>query len=353
MKKVNLVAIAIDCSSSMSTIRYDTEQAFREMLRVLREQARSFNQETFVTVVGFADTAYTILPLMNIQKINENTFSYHVNGWTALFDGAGLAIDNLLNHDLKLPRNSDISNLVLVYTDGFENKSTQVNADTLKSRIRYMDLLGNWTLAFQLPPGQAKDFSNKFGISLENIREWEATRDGIAQAKLATVSATADFYQARESGAKAMRSFYKPVTTDLSKVAVAQVKCKLDDLSHRLKSYNVEKESVVREFTEGKTKRPYVLGQTYYQLMKREEIQPNKAILIVENGKKAIWGGDGARDMLGLPKDTYAKVVPGNHANYDIYVQSTSVNRKLPRGTKVLIDTKQTVSMRPTWVEVK
>lgn len=31
-----------------------------------------------------------------------------------------------------------------------------------------------------------------------------------------------------------------------------------------------------------------------------------------------------------------AQVKPGNHANFDIFVQSTSFNRKLVRGTKLL-----------------
>jgi hypothetical protein len=41
--------------------------------------------------------------------------------------------------------------------------------------------------------------------------------------------------------------------------------------------------------------------------------------------------------MIGLPANADAKVEPGNHANYDIFVQSTSVNRKLPRGTKLIV----------------
>jgi hypothetical protein len=57
----------------------------------------------------------------------------------------------------------------------------------------------------------------------------------------------------------------------------------------------------------------------------------------MEKGSKAIYGGNAARSLIGLPYGAEAKVEPGNHANYDIFVQSTSTNRKLVRGTKLLV----------------
>lgn len=40
--------------------------------------------------------------------------------------------------------------------------------------------------------------------------------------------------------------------------------------------------------------------------------------------------------MLGLP-DFEVKVNPASYGQYDIFVQSTSVNRKLIKGTKLLV----------------
>jgi hypothetical protein len=58
----------------------------------------------------------------------------------------------------------------------------------------------------------------------------------------------------------------------------------------------------------------------------------------MEKKKGSIWGGYKARELIGLPTDgSLAIVEPGNHANYDIYVQSTSVNRLLVRGTNFLL----------------
>lgn len=55
--------------------------------------------------------------------------------------------------------------------------------------------------------------------------------------------------------------------------------------------------------------------------------------------QKRQWSGMPGRALVGLPTDgvTYSKVNPGNHANYDIFVKSNSVNRKLVRGTTLLV----------------
>jgi len=40
--------------------------------------------------------------------------------------------------------------------------------------------------------------------------------------------------------------------------------------------------------------------------------------------------------LLGLPEVGSVAVNPGDHGNFNIFVQSTSVNRKLVAGTKAL-----------------
>ena len=82
--------------------------------------------------------------------------------------------------------------------------------------------------------------------------------------------------------------------------------------------------------------------------MKREKIQGHKKLLLIKKGEKTVWGGDGVRDLLGLP-DVDMFVEPGNHGDYDIFVLSTSVNRKLVRGTTVLLDKTKSVGVTPTW----
>jgi hypothetical protein len=48
-----------------------------------------------------------------------------------------------------------------------------------------------------------------------------------------------------------------------------------------------------------------------------------------------VYGGDDARQLLGLP-DGDARIQIQNLATYQVFIQSTSVNRKLVRGTNIL-----------------
>jgi len=66
------------------------------------------------------------------------------------------------------------------------------------------------------------------------------------------------------------------------------------------------------------------------------EVQDHKQIAIRDKKTGVIYSGVNARQMLGLPYHGTVKVVPGNHGAYDIFIQSTSVNRKLVKGTQVL-----------------
>ena len=65
----------------------------------------------------------------------------------------------------------------------------------------------------------------------------------------------------------------------------------------------------------------YVKGSTYYELSKSELVQSYKEIIIVSRKDDKKFGGQDARDMLGLPlSDT--KVKPGDFGDWRIFIQS-------------------------------
>jgi len=104
------------------------------------------------------------------------------------------------------------------------------------------------------------------------------------------------------------------------------------------KIFTVNQEEEIRPFVEGKTKKPYVQGSAYYLLTKREKIQEGKELLLQDRATTQVFGdSQRIRQQLGLPTAGDIRVNPGNHANWNLFVQSTSVNRKLVRGSKVLV----------------
>ena len=343
-RKLVFAALVLDNSYSMRPIAHPARKAFNDILASFRSNASSV--ETQVSVILFGNST-RVLYSGHDPRYVPDIADYNPNENTALFDGVGRAIETLK----AIPRSQadEVSYLVFVITDGEENHSTLWNARSINAQVAALQGSGGWTFAYQVPRGYKNSFVRSFGVSPDNVREWEQTDVGTREVSSSTTRGVDAYYKSVQASAAPVQvsSFF--VQTDMSQVTAKQVHTKLDDLSDRFKSYEVKAEVQVKDFVEAKTKRPYVIGQAYYQLMKREKVQPSKAVLIVEKGKNAVWGGQQARNLIGLPAGADAKVTPGNHSNYDIFVQSTSVNRKLPRGTRVMIDVQQTVGLTPTW----
>jgi len=348
------IAFVLDSSSSIQQYGLTSAvmNAFNDRINVLREQGSKLGLEIYVTLITFSDQPHLQYLNRSVQNVEPLTFSnYRPYGNTALLDGIGFAVEQLST----LPANSRDAYLVEVITDGQENHSTRyrgVSANSGWGKINLAELVrgkieeGNWTFAYQMPNGYGATFRNHFGIP-GDIREWEQTVQGTEIGTQASVQGLTGYMNARSAGKMSVDRFY--VQTDLSKVKPKDVQKTLDDISDKFKVYTVSHETEVRDFVEEKTKKDYVVGSTFFQLMKPEKVQANKRVLIMEKGKKAIWGGQEARDLIGLPNGADAKVEPGNHANYDIFIESRSVNRLLPRGTKVLVDVTKKKGEKPTW----
>lgn len=330
--KQTYVALLIDSSASMSSFAEQALRSFNDMLNTIKERAVADNLPTKIMLVSF-DGNYSIL-----QKLTESNFTrevglreYRANGAsTAMFDAVGAAMEVLED---EAPAKANI--LLIVITDGQDNSSTRFNARQLSTRIKSLQGTDRWTIAMNVPHGY-KSALEKMGIPSDNIKEWEQTTRGAQELGIHTRSALNTYYAASASGQTSVRNFYQPVTTDLSDVTKHDIK-KLADLSSRFHEYEVSKESVIQSFVEAKTKRAYSLGTAYYQLMKTEKVQPSKAVLLRDKATGKVLGGHEARDLIGLPATDHARVKPGNHSNFDIFVQSNSTNRILPRGTHVLV----------------
>jgi hypothetical protein len=85
------------------------------------------------------------------------------------------------------------------------------------------------------------------------------------------------------------------------------------------------------------TGRPYRTGSAFYELTKTESIQASKQLAVMDKRTfGGVYTGPQARQVLGLP-DYEIRVTPSQHPDYDIFVQSTSVNRKLVPSTRLLV----------------
>jgi hypothetical protein len=235
-------------------------------------------------------------------------------------------------------KHGDHSFLVFVLTDGIENDSRNQPA-MLKARIE--GLPNHWTLAALVPNANAKHEAKRFGFPAGNIEVWDATTAAGVEEGVGRVRDSIDNYmQGRKVGVRSTTGLFSTSSTAVNAQTIAQAG--LMPLSKD--SYILvpvvkqagETGTTIRidEFTKscGLTYQP---GRGFYQLMKREEIQASKDIVVVDKKTHKVYAGQDARQLVGLP-DMNVRVTPDSNSDYDIFVQSSSLNRNLIVGTRYL-----------------
>lgn len=333
---VNHFVICLDRSGSMQGIAQQAVNAFNQNVKSIREGAIKSGQKSTVTLVTFGEDVREEYFCEDVEKlVPYDLLQYRPNGGTPLFDAVGLTVSKLLKRDDANYKH--VSFMCIVITDGEENTS---RAFPMGDPGRLTDLLSKaqktdrWSFAFLLPPNSKDNFCRRFGIPDGNVAEWEATTRGAAVAAAAVDRGIGSYFGSRAQGKSSTRGFF---TTDLSKVSKVDVQSKLDDVRDKVTILPVPKEAVIKDFVEDATGQNYERGIAFYQLTKDEQVQPTKGVMLMKKGERAVYGGDQARGILGLPDSLTVKVRPGNHADWDIFVQSASLNRKLVRGTKLIV----------------
>jgi len=343
MKK-NYFGFARDHSGSMSGIARHAARDYNDSIAAIKEEAVAYGIDTIVSVVelGYGRTSDVRTVVSNssiiaLAPIAEADYTAEGRG-TPLFDAVGSLIEQLQ----AAPDGADpeVSFLVFVTTDGGENASVKYSGPQIGAMIKQLQATDRWTFVFRVPKGDAATLV-RYGIPAGNIQEWEQTQRGMAASTASTKAAFKGFYAARSAGVGSTDKFY----TDLSKVSVAEVKAALVDISQEVDVYRVDAVNdgvQIRDFVQAQGV-TFTKGCAFYQLAKTETVQDYKQIAIRDKKSGSVYSGFSARDMLGLPHVGDCKVAPGAHGQYDIFVQSTSVNRKLTEGTNLMIWSAATV----------
>ena len=328
-KQTQTVSFVLDFSGSMDWIARDLENSYKREIAKLREEADKNNVPTTVNVYVFGTRINRLYSNVPLHGSTLDTLKYQNMGGTALYDAIGTARDDYGRENMPAKGYVDAL-LVLAITDGEENRSL-TQASVIDQKIGDLQSTNRWTFAFHLPKGYATSFKSRFRISSDNIREWETTEEGLRDVVKTSSEGMVNYYTSRSMGATATKSFF----ADLSNVKSTDLR-QLNDLSGQLQSFEVNKETDIRSFVEDKTGQ-YTAGTAYYELSKPETVQPSKDILVMERGKKTVYGGQQARQLLGLPNNQTVRLKIQNLSNYRVFVRSDSQNRKLVRGTTVFV----------------
>ena len=326
---INHVVFVLDASSSMRKIAADLIKVVDGQVARLARRSQEADQETRVTIYTFADTAQCVVYEKDVLRLPSIKELYEAIGNTALRDTAILALEDLA---LTPTKYGDHSFLVYVLTDGQDNRSL-TNPYTLSGMIQKLD--DNWTVAAMVPDVLAKRDTKEAGFPVGNIAIWDATNAaGVEEAGEMLSKVTDAYMDARASGIRGTRTLF---AMDASTVNHKTVAANLKELTG-FRVEHVKQPAVIKEFIDSlRPKVPFVQGANYFPLIKRELINDSKEVVIRHKVSGKIYGGPQARALVGLPDTGQVSVSPQPNAEYDVFVQSTSLNRKLIPGHDLLI----------------
>lgn len=326
---INHVVLVLDASSSMHPHRSELVRVADGQIKYLARRSQELDQETRVSIYSFNDTVECLIYDKDVLRLPSISSLYRPGGMTALIDATTKSLEDLSKTATLY---GDHAFLTFVLTDGQENAS-RIHPNDLVNHLNSLPI--NWTVACLVPDQRSVWEAKGFGFPPENVAVWDAqSAAGVAEVGETIRKATDNFMDNRAKGVRGTRSLF---STGLDAVNTQTVHSTLTPLDKR--AYDlipVHQDSAIRDYIQSRGLH-YSIGKGFYQLTKREEIQPQKNIAIREKRTGEVYWGDAARDLLGLPRDISVKVTPDINPEYDVFVQSTSVNRKLLKNTDVLV----------------
>jgi hypothetical protein len=356
---INHVAIVLDASSSMEGLSKAVIQVADKLIADLANLSQQMDQETRVTVYSFADDVTCIIYDKDVLRLPSIREHYKAYGNTALLKATSIAIDDLAMIPTK---HGDNSFLLYIITDGEENASDYgydrfgrwsprvatreepLYRETLPGKIAALSDI--WTTAVLVPNAQGVFLAKKYGFPASNIAVWDATSSkGVEEVGRTITAATTSYMTSRASGVRGTKNLFTPAVGNLSSTDItAAGLTPLDPSKYVL--IPVVKDITIKDFVE-ECASQYQVGRAYYQLTgsktpkgkKHIVVQGNKAVAVMDTTTSKVYTGPEARKLVGLP-DHDVNVDPSDtKGQYKLFVQSSSVNRNLYAGTKLLLMT--------------
>ncbi|MBT2369314.1 VWA domain-containing protein [Streptomyces sp. ISL-10] len=337
---INHVALVLDASSSMSHLTRKVVEVADQQIAYLARRSRELDQETRVTVYVFADKVECVIYDKDVLRMPSLKQLYRVGGMTALL-AAALTSQRELAQTAQLY--GDHSFLTFVLTDGQENASHRCpDAPTRDPRELVAAVAqmietqqDNWTLAVLVPDQMGKREAMQCGFPKDNIAIWDATStQGLEEAGQVIRQATENFMMGRTQGIRGSRAVFSTGAETVNKDTIkAAGLTPVNPSQYQL--IPVARDAAIRDWVIecGHT---YRTGGAFYQLSKSEKVQAQKQIAVLEKKTDRVYTGPEARALLGLP-DVEVRVKPDHNNDFTIFVQSTSVNRKLVPNTRLLL----------------
>jgi uncharacterized protein YegL len=203
--QVTRVALVVDRSGSMGTIRSEALEGINSQLHVLRENA-DLGGDTFVTYVQFdnvIESLYQNKKASDVKNLDYN--DYVPRGGTAWRDAVFTAIQKL---EEGVEDTEDTAYLVVVVSDGEENASSEISQKQLQDLIEEKTKTGRWTFTYMLANVDALKVARESSVSYGNTLSFTSSVGGTKGAFAQMANSTANYMSLRSSGVRSVNSFY-------------------------------------------------------------------------------------------------------------------------------------------------
>jgi Mg-chelatase subunit ChlD/phosphoribosylformylglycinamidine (FGAM) synthase PurS component len=342
VRKTSSVILAIDESGSMSGLGRHVPRIIERTIAEMKDASVSLASANIDQTYGimrfggyYKSFAHVVTPdlyksdlcfrdQLDADGVVEAMKDYSPSGSTPMLRAIVEAYEKIKNNDIQM---------ILVLTDGEENSSGLTHVQQFRTLMR--NCPNNLTVAFLVPDERVKrGIQSAYGIEPGNVKVWDATSvEGLQTASAVTVRSQYARTATLSAGGTRSSNYFG---IDLEDVSVEKAKENLHEITeYRILNSNAEQE--IRRLVEQETKKPYIVGNAFYELVKSEQVvHETKQIAIRDPRTGKVFGGSTARQRLGLPSGRI-KMKPGEHGQWQVFIQSTSVNRKIPANSCVLV----------------
>jgi len=175
-KNLTEIAYILDRSGSMEPLKESAISGFNSFLKDQQETSGEAN----LTLVLF-DDEYLLhadhTPIQEVRPLDAST--YVPRSMTALLDAIGRTIDNIGKKLAKTPEKDRPGKVIIaIYTDGYENASTDYTVQKIAKMIRHQTDNYDWEFLFLAANEDAIATAADYGIDSKNASQVDFSDEG-------------------------------------------------------------------------------------------------------------------------------------------------------------------------------